>query len=83
MALASDMFQRKMDKLFRGLPYVFGIADGILIAGFDELGRECDETVDRVLEICRKTNLKLISGTPIHSVRNSFHQTVQAQMVEN
>ena len=37
---AGDMFQRKIDELFQGLPNVFGIDDDIFIAGFNELGRE-------------------------------------------
>ena len=48
-----------MDKLLNGQPNVFGIADDILIAGFDNVGRDHDETVDKVLEICRKADLKL------------------------
>ena len=59
MVLTSDMFQRKMDKLFHELPNVFGIANDILISGFNEQGRDYDETVDKVLKICRKANLKL------------------------
>ena len=35
---AGDMFLTRIDKLFQGLPNVFGIADDILIAGFDDLG---------------------------------------------
>ena len=34
--LAGDMFQKKVDALYSGMPNVFGIADEILIAGFDE-----------------------------------------------
>ena len=43
------MFHRKIYKLFKGLPSVFGIADDILIAGFN----------GKVLRICRQANLKL------------------------
>ena len=53
------MFKRKIGKLFHGLPNVFGIADDILIADFDVLGRDHDETVDKVPEMCRKANLNL------------------------
>ena len=38
---------------------VFGIADDILIAGFDDLGIDHDETLEKVLRICRQANLKL------------------------
>ena len=39
------MFQRKIDELFIGIPNVFGIADDILIVGFDEQGKDHDETL--------------------------------------
>ena len=39
---AGDMFHRKIDEIFQGASNVFGIADDILIAGFDDLGRDCD-----------------------------------------
>ena len=41
------------------MPNVFVIADDILIAGFDEHGREHDEMLEKVLWICRQLNLKL------------------------
>ena len=59
VAPAGNMFQRKIDELFNDLPSVFGITDDILITGFDELGRDHDETEDKVLKICRDANLKL------------------------
>ena len=37
---------------------MFGIADGILIAGFDDLGRDHDSRFYKVLRICRQANLK-------------------------
>ena len=42
-----------------GLSNVFGIAEDILIAGLDKLGRDCDETVDIILQICKKASFKL------------------------
>ena len=48
VAPTGDMFQRKTDKLLHGLPNVFAIADDILIAGFDDLCRDNDETVEKV-----------------------------------
>ena len=33
------MFQKKKDELFTGMPNIFTIFDGILIAGFDEQGK--------------------------------------------
>ena len=53
------MFWKKKDDLFSGMPNVFGIADDILIAEFDEHGRYHDETLEKVLQICRWSDLKL------------------------
>ena len=39
------MFQRKMDEIFKGLPNVFGIADDILILGYDADSRDHDRTL--------------------------------------
>ena len=38
-ALAGDMFQKKIDEFFNNILNVFGIADDILIVGFDADGR--------------------------------------------
>ena len=54
MIPACDMLQRKIGELFQGLPNVIGIVDDILIAGSDQLGRNHNETVNKVLQICRK-----------------------------
>ena len=53
------MFQRMIYELFQGLPIVFGIADDIITAGFNDMGREHDATLDKVLQICRQTNQNL------------------------
>ena len=58
VAPISDMFQRQIDNLFHVVPIVFGTADDILIADINELGRDHDEAVDKVLKLCRKANLK-------------------------
>ena len=34
-APAGDMFQRKIDEIFKDMPNVFGIADDILVAGYE------------------------------------------------
>ena len=39
----SDMFQWKIDKNFKNLPNVFGIADGTLVVGYDSDGKDHDE----------------------------------------
>ena len=49
----------KMDELFQGLPSVFGISDDILIAGFNDMGRDYDATLNKVLRICRQASLQL------------------------
>ena len=53
------MLQKKIDKSFIGMPHVFGIADDILIAGFNEQGKNHDETFEKVLWVWRQENLNL------------------------
>ena len=53
------MFQKKKDKLFNWMPNVFSIADDILIAGFDELGKDYNATPDKLFSICRQANVML------------------------
>ena len=53
------MFQEKIDEIFSGMPNVFSIADFILIADFNEPDKDHDETLDKVLWVCRQANLKL------------------------
>ena len=48
---AGHMFQEKIDDLFSGMPNVFGIAHGILIAGFSQHGRDHGEMLKKVLWI--------------------------------
>ena len=38
---------------------VFSIVDDILMAGFDEQGKDHDATLDKVLRLCKQANLKL------------------------
>ena len=54
-----DIFQRKIDNLFKELSNVFEIADDILVVGYDDDGMDHDYTLRRVLLICWKVNLKL------------------------
>ena len=44
-APAGDMFQWKFDKIFKDLPNIFGIADNLLIVGYDSDGKDHDETL--------------------------------------
>ena len=53
------MFQRKIDETFKEVPNVFGIADNILVVWNDVNGKDHDETLQRVLQICRQVNLKV------------------------
>ena len=53
------MFKKKIDEIICGMPNVFTIADDILIAGFDEQGRDNNAILDKVIRICRQANLKL------------------------
>ena len=58
-ALAGNMFQRKIDKIFNDIPNVFGIADDILVIGCNKDGTDHDDAVYSVLRQCRDVNLKL------------------------
>ena len=37
---------------------VFGIGQDILIAGFNEWGKDHDKTLEKVLQVCRQANVK-------------------------
>ena len=56
---AGDMFQSKIDKIFNDMPNVFGIADDILVKGYNKDGTDHDEAVYKVLKWCQDVNLKL------------------------
>ena len=45
------MFQHKINEIFKDLPNVFGILDGILVVGYDSDGKDHDETLWWVLQI--------------------------------
>ena len=49
----------KNDEIFKDLPGVFGIADYILVVGYDSDGKDHNEALLQVLQICRHVNLKL------------------------
>ena len=44
-APAEDMFQQKIDEIFKYIPNVFGIADDILVVGYDSNGKDHDDTL--------------------------------------
>ena len=58
-ATTEDIIQRKIDEIFKDLPNVFGIADDILVEGYDIDGKDHENTLQRVLQIYRQVNLKL------------------------
>ena len=43
------MFQKKIYELFSSIPNVIGIVDETLITGFDQQGKDHDETLEKVL----------------------------------
>ena len=51
------MFQWKIDK-YSDSPNVFGIADDILVVGYDSFGKDHDETLWQALKLYRYTNVK-------------------------
>ena len=53
------MFQHKIDKIFNDMPNVFGIANDILVIGYDKDRRDHDEAVYKVLRQCQDVSLKL------------------------
>ena len=57
--LAGNIFQCKIDEIFNDMPDVFGIADDILVMGYDKDGTDHDEAVYNVLRQCQDVNLKL------------------------
>ena len=58
-APAGNMFQHKIDEIFNDMPNVFGIADGILVIGYDKDGTDHNKAVNKVLRWCQDVNLKL------------------------
>ena len=53
------MFQRKIDEIFNDIPNIFGIADDILVIGYDKDGADHDKAVYNVLGQYWDVNLKL------------------------
>ena len=39
------MFQSKINEIFKGLPNIFGIAEYILIVGYDTTGKKPDRSL--------------------------------------
>ena len=55
VAPAEDMFQKKIDELFSGIPNIFSIDYDILIADFDEQGKDHNKTLEKVPWVCTQT----------------------------
>ena len=80
-APAGNMFQQKIDEIFKKLPNVFGIADDILVVGYDSDSKDHDKMLWQVLQICRNVNLKLnkdkchfrCTSVPFFGEMNSWH----------
>ena len=58
-APVGDMFQHKIDEIFKDMPNVFEIADDILVIEYDKNGTNHDVAVYNVLRQCEDVNLKL------------------------
>ena len=58
-APVGDMFQCKIDKICNDMLTLFGIADDVLVIGYDKAGTDCDKAVYNVLRQCQDVNLKL------------------------
>ena len=56
---AGGMFQWKTYEIFKDLPNAFGIANDILVVGFDSNDMDHDQMLQKVLQICRQAYLKL------------------------
>ena len=54
-----NMFQHKIDKILNDMPNVFGIADDILVIGYNDDGPDQDAMVHKVLQRCEEVNFKL------------------------
>ena len=58
---AQDIFQRKVDETFGDLPGVTGIADDIVVYGYDD--RDHDKNVSAVLQQDHETGLRSASSS--------------------
>ena len=52
-ALAGNMFQRKINEIFNDIPNIFGIADNILVIGYNKDGADHNKAVYNVLSQCQ------------------------------
>ena len=59
--IAQDVFQRRLDEIFKDIPNVAGIADDILVCGSSDI--EHDLSFINMLEACRLNNVATIQAT--------------------
>ena len=64
-----------MHKFIQGLPNKFDIVDDILIAGFDDMSKHHDTTINKVLMIGRYAILKINKGNVCSCVKE-YHSSV-------
>ena len=55
---AGNMFQCKIDEIFNNIPNIFGIADDILVIGYNEDGADHDEVVYNIAKVMSGGQLK-------------------------
>ena len=76
--------KKKIDEILKDLPNVFGTADDILVVGYDAYGRDHDNTLQRLLLICRKNKSEIkqtsfqvevdfLWNRTVDSLKTSFH----------
>ena len=56
------MFKGNNNKIFKGLPKIFGIADDTVIVQCDVDGRDHDRTLRQVMQICHQENFNKINA---------------------
>ena len=59
LSCSSDMFQKKIDETYGDMPQVTGIADDLVIIGYDEDGADHDRNLKAFLERTREKGIKL------------------------
>ena len=68
--VAQDVFQRKLDAIFLSVPGVTGIADDMIIYGWND--QEHDEYLVNFLEVSMKNTLTLNPGQDAVQTSTSF-----------
>ena len=82
VSVSQDIFQRKLDEVYKGIPNVTGIADDIIIAGSTQ--QEHDEAFMTMLEAARKNSVGL-NSTKLQLKQKSvsfFGHTITAEGIQ-